>query len=110
MKCRGSNPPAPANQSGLPLTVLRHPGISAVARYFAGEKPVSTDGFGGFNGLRGRCLQGPISTNGFAGRDTAVRAAFADALLIRPAVMLPKKRGPFHVVPVMARAILERLR
>src|SRR6202795_2955636 len=51
-KYRGSNPPAPANQSGLQLTFLRHPGISAVARYFAGGEPVSTDGFGGFNGLR----------------------------------------------------------
>ena len=53
-----------ATQSGLPLTVLRHPGISAVARYFGGGEPVSTDGFGGFNALRGRCLQGPILTNG----------------------------------------------
>ena len=54
-----------ADQSGLELTFLRHPGISAVARYFGGGEPVSTDGFGGFNGLRGRCLQGLILTNGF---------------------------------------------
>jgi hypothetical protein len=46
-----SNPGAPDNQSGLQLTFLRHPGISAVARYFAGGEPVSTDGFGGFEGL-----------------------------------------------------------
>src|SRR5260370_26578936 len=64
-RCRGSNPPTPATQSDLPLTFLRYPENRAVARYFAGEEPVSTDGFGGFNGLRGRCLQAPILTNGF---------------------------------------------
>src|SRR5712671_6842495 len=53
-RCRGSNPPTPATQSDLPLTFLRYPENRAVARYFAGEEPVSTDGFGGFNGLRGR--------------------------------------------------------
>src|ERR1700730_4387699 len=67
-----SNPAAPANQSGLQLTFLRHPGISAVARFFAGGEPVSTGGFGGFNGLRGRCLQGPILTYGFVEKSSPV--------------------------------------
>src|SRR6266849_6038283 len=64
-RCRGSNPPTPATQSDLPLTFLRYPENRAVARYFAGEEPVSTDGFGGFNGLRGQAEQ--------AARDLLVR-------------------------------------
>src|SRR6266852_5596614 len=64
-RCRGSNPGAPATQSDLPLTFLRYPENRAVARYFAGEEPVSTDGFGGFNGLRGQAEQ--------AARDLLVR-------------------------------------
>jgi hypothetical protein len=60
-----SNPSNPATQSGLPLTFLRRSGISAVARYFGGGTPVSTDGYRGFNGVRGRCLQGANLTHGF---------------------------------------------
>ena len=47
-----------ANQSGLQLTFLRHPGISAVARYFAGGSQSPVTGVGDSTGVEAAVSRG----------------------------------------------------